>query len=103
MLPISRKKALNKSTLFEINPKSVSTSCDQGFVEKYNFSGPKDCFYLNQCLNKLKKTVPTSRKFFFKYWSPSKGNNAIKENMNKRISFPENRKSVATGRNKGFL
>ena len=86
MLPISRKKALNKSTLFEINPKSVSTSCDQGFVEKYNFSGPKDCFYLNQCLNKLKKTVPTS--------------NGFKENMNKRISFPENRKSVATGSNK---
>ena len=86
MLPISRKKALNKSTLFEINPKSVSTSCDQGFVEKYNFSGPKDCFYLNQCLNKLKKTVPTS--------------NGFKENMNKRIPFPENRKSVATGSNK---
>ena len=89
MLSSSRKKALNKSTLFKINPKSAYTTCDERFLEKYDFSGPKDCFYLNQCLNKLKKTVPTS--------------NGFKENMNKRISFPENRKSVATGSNKWFL
>ena len=60
-----KKKALNKSTWFEINPKSVYTSRDEGFdvnsvstsqndglVEKYNLSGPKDCFHLNQCLKK---------------------------------------------------
>ena len=33
MLSGSRKKALNKNTLFEINPKSVYTSRDEGFDE----------------------------------------------------------------------
>ena len=65
MLSSSRKKALNKGTLFEINPKSAYTTCDEGFVEKYDFSGPKDCFHLKQCLNKLKKTVPSSRNKIF--------------------------------------
>ena len=40
---------------------------------------------------------------FFKYWSTSNGNNDFKENMNERISFPLNRKSVAIDRNKGFV
>ena len=35
MLSSSRKKALNKSTQFEINPKSVYTSRDEGFDEKF--------------------------------------------------------------------
>ena len=48
--------------------------------------------------------VSTSRnKIFSKHWSPSNGNNGFQENMNERISFPSNRKSVATGRNKGFI
>ena len=34
ILSNSRKKALNKSTRFEINPKSVYTSCDERFDEK---------------------------------------------------------------------
>ena len=33
MFSSSRKKALNKSPRFEINPKSVYTSCDEGFDE----------------------------------------------------------------------
>ena len=33
MLSSSRKKTLNKSTRFEINQKSVYTSCDEGFDE----------------------------------------------------------------------
>ena len=33
MLSSSRKKALNKSTRFVINPKSVHTSRDEGFDE----------------------------------------------------------------------
>ena len=46
-------------------------------------------------LKKLKKTVSTTRnKIFFKYWSPSNTNNDFKENINERISFPLNRKSV---------
>ena len=42
-------------------------------------------------------------RIFFKYWSPSSGNIGFKENMNENMSFPLNRKSVATGRNKGFV
>ena len=37
---------------------------------------------------------------FLKYWSPSNG---FKENMNERISFQLNRKSVATGCSKGYF
>ena len=33
MFSSSRKKALNKSTLFEINPKSIYTNRDEGFDE----------------------------------------------------------------------
>ena len=69
-------------------------------LKKYDFSEPKDCFHLNQCLKKLKKMVSTSRNDI---WSLSNGNNGFKENMNERISFPLNRKSVATGCNKGFV
>ena len=56
-----QRKALNKSARFVINQKSVSTSHNEGFVEKYGFTGPKNCFHLKQCLKKLKKTVSTSR------------------------------------------
>ena len=66
-------------------------------LKKYDFSGLKDCFHLNHCLKKLKKTVSTSRN---KIWSLSNSNNGFKENMNERISFSLNRKSVATGLNK---
>ena len=41
--------------------------------------------------------------FFFTYWSPSNSNNGFKENMNETISFPLNRKSVATGPKEGFV
>ena len=44
--------------------------------------------------------VSTSRN---KIWSPSNGNNIFRQNMNGRISFPLNQKSVATGCNKGFV
>ena len=36
-------------------PKTVSTSQNEGFVEKYDFSGIKDCFHLNHCLKKVKE------------------------------------------------
>ena len=96
------KKALNKSTRFVIYRKSVSTSQNEGFVEKYDFNGPKNCFHSNQCLEKLKKTVYTSRNnVFLKYWPPTYCNNSLKKNA--RISFPLNRKSIVTGRDKGFV
>ena len=41
MLSSSRKKALNKSTRFEINPKSVYTSRDEGFKKNSVFTRPK--------------------------------------------------------------
>ena len=51
-----QKKALNK-TRFEINRKFVSTSQNGGFVDKYDFTGPKIYFHSNYYLKKLKKTV----------------------------------------------
>ena len=60
-----QKEALNKSTRFVINRKSVSTSQNDGFVDKYDFTGPKNCFHFNQCLEKLMGTVSTSRKKIF--------------------------------------
>ena len=34
-------------------------------VEKYDISGLKDCFHLNQCLKKLKKTGSTRKNEIF--------------------------------------
>ena len=34
-------------------------------VEKYDISGLKDCFHLNQCLKKLKKTGSTCKNEIF--------------------------------------
>ena len=45
-----QKRALNKSTMFAINRKPVSTSHNEGYLEKYDFTGSKNCFHLNQCL-----------------------------------------------------
>ena len=46
-------------------PKTVSTGQNKGLLEKYDLSGPKVCFPLNQCLKKIKKTVSISRNKFF--------------------------------------
>ena len=43
-----QKKAPNKSTKFVINRQSVSTSQNQGFLEKCDFTGPKSYFHWNQ-------------------------------------------------------
>ena len=44
-------------------------------------------------------SVHKQKQGFFNYWSSSNGDNGFKENMNEKISFPLNRKSVDTGRN----
>ena len=60
-----QKRAVNRTTRFAINRKSVSTSQNEGFVEKHDFTGSKNCFYLNVCLKKLKKMVSTSKNKIF--------------------------------------
>ena len=59
-----QRKAPNKSIKFAINQKSVSTSQNEGFPEKCDFTGPKSYFHSNQCLKK-KKTVSSSRNKMF--------------------------------------
>ena len=44
MVSNSRKKALNKSTLFLLDRKYVSTSRNEGFIEKYVFTRCKSYF-----------------------------------------------------------
>ena len=100
-----QKKAPNKGTRFLLNGKSISISQNEEFVEKYDFTGPKNGLISNQCLKKkMKKTVSTSiKQDFFKYWLPSNCIKSLKKCINERISFQLNRKCVATGRNKGFV
>ena len=50
-----QKKAPNKSTKFVINQKSVSTSQNEGFLEKCDFTGPKSYFHSNQYLRKIEE------------------------------------------------
>ena len=60
--------------------------------------------YSNRYLKKRKKTVSSSRnKIFFKYWPPANCSNGFQKNVNERISFPLNRKSVATDCNKDLF
>ena len=47
-----QKKAPNKSTKFVVNRKSISTSQNEGFLEKCDFTEPKSCFHLSQYLKK---------------------------------------------------
>ena len=86
-----QKKTLNKNTRLVVLRKSVSFRTNEGFVKKYDFTGPKNCFHLNQyrillniCLHPISIIVS-------------------KKNMNEIVSFPLNRKSVATGCNKGLV
>ena len=48
-----QKKAPNKSAKFVIIRTSVSRSQNEGFLEKWNFTGPKSYFHWNQCLKKI--------------------------------------------------
>ena len=50
-----QEKALNKSIKFVINRKSISTSQNEGFLEKYDLTGPKSYFHSNQYLKKIKE------------------------------------------------
>ena len=99
-----QKKALNKSTKFVINQKSVSTSQNEEFLEKCDFSEPKSYLHSNKYLKKIKKMVSSSiNKIFLKNWLLPNWNDGFQNNVNERISFPPKRKSVATGCNKGFV
>ena len=59
-----QKKASNKSTKFVIKQKSVSTGQNEGFPEKYDFTGPKS-YFESVSEKKLKKTVSFSRSKIF--------------------------------------
>ena len=62
MLSSSRKKALNKITRFEINPKSVDTSRDEGFDENYVSTSRKKLLPLAGI------SAKTGIMLFFKNW-----------------------------------
>ena len=47
-----QRKALNKNTRFVINWKFVSTSRNEEWIKKHNFTRPINCFHLNQDLTK---------------------------------------------------
>ena len=71
MLSSSRKKALNKSTRFEINPKSVYTSRDEGFDENSVFTSRKMLFSLVRISEKIPENGFNEEEcfvvFFFKW------------------------------------
>ena len=63
-LCLPAEKASNKSTKFVIKQKSVSTGQNEGFPEKYDFTGPKS--YVESVSEKrLKKTASFSRSKIF--------------------------------------
>ena len=47
-----QKKDKNESAKFVINQKSVSTSQNESFSEKWHFTGPKSYFHSSQYLKK---------------------------------------------------
>ena len=62
-----QKKALNKSTKFVINRKSISTSQNEGFLEKCYFTELKSYFHSSKYLKKTEENgfLYTSRNNFF--------------------------------------
>ena len=59
-----QKKASNKSTKFVIKQKSVSTGQNEGFPEKYNFTGPKSYFESVSEKNLKKRFLLAEARFF---------------------------------------
>ena len=55
MLFSSRKKALNKSTRFEINPRSVYASRDEGFDENFVSTSQKKLLPLAEISAKIQE------------------------------------------------
>ena len=90
-----QKRAPNKSTKLVINQKSLSTSQNEGFLEKCDFTVPKSYFHSSQYLVINRKSVSTSQnegflekcdftvlKSYFhsshcKYWPPCNCNNGF--------------------------
>ena len=60
-----QRKAPHRSIKFAVNQKFVSTSQNEAFPEKCDFTGPKSYFHSNQCLKKKKETVSSSRNKMF--------------------------------------
>ena len=68
MISISRKKALNKSTLFEINPKSVYTSREEVFDENYVSTSRRKLLPLAGISAKIQENVQRAGIMSFKNW-----------------------------------
>ena len=69
MLSSSKKTALNKKTGFEINPKFVYTSRDEGFDENSVSTSRKKLLPLaGISANPRKRFQPAGIMFFFKNW-----------------------------------
>ena len=99
-----QRKAPNKSIKFTINKKSVSTSQNEGFPEKCDFTGPKSYFHSNHCLKKKRtRFLLAETRCFKNFGLPLIAIMVSKKNVNERISSPLKRKSIATDCNKGFV
>ena len=94
-----QRKAPNKSIKFTINKKSVSTSQNEGFPEKCDFTGPKSYFHSNHCLKKKRARFLLAETRCFKNF----GLPLLCIDGFQRISSPLKRKSIATDCNKGFV
>ena len=53
MVSSNRKKAMNKSILFPLDSKLVSTTCYEGFIEIYVFTRRKRYFRWQERLKKI--------------------------------------------------
>ena len=83
-----QKKALNKSTKFVINQKSVSTNENVISLDR-KATSIWISIWKKKKKKKIKKTVSSSRnKIFLKYWPPPNCNNGFQKNVNERILFP---------------
>ena len=58
MVSTSRKKSSNKRILFQVDRKSVSTSSNGEFVQKYVPTRRKNCLHWQEYLKKQRKSLP---------------------------------------------
>ena len=97
------KKAPNKIKNCVSNRNSVSTSQNERFVEKFHCSEKLLPFESVSEKKNEENGSSSINKTFLRYWSPSNCSNGFQKNLNEKISFSLNRKSVATSCSKQFI